>query len=341
MGGQEHHPGPGRESKDPINDVAGGLTDDRDPGFRAERLADMRVEEPEVIVDFGGGGDDGARARARAALLDGDGGGEPLQVVHLGFLHLVQKLPRIGRERFDVFALPFGIDGVEGEGRFAGTAQAGNDHQLIPRDSEREVLEVMFPRSANPDEVLAHGACGTVRLLHQGVVLFQAVSIRGILQDDRLDQGQQGLGQRALPNHREQADPVQDLTRIELALKMVSVVSLGLPAIVDGGQRHAGLVCVPDFDHRPSAIAIRFVAEVLGKKRIPPGAAPIIRRGSVKQRVSDLASVSNFSKNGTIWCRRSKPPAGGNLTEPSRTGKPAMAILQWAGKLEPPTMAAG
>ena len=50
---------------------------------------------------------------AGGLLLDGDGGGEPLDGVDVGLLHEPEELPRVGAQRLDVAALSLGEDGVE------------------------------------------------------------------------------------------------------------------------------------------------------------------------------------------------------------------------------------
>ena len=155
--GQQHDARARRQGEDSIHNVAGGLADDGHAGLRAIGLADVGVEQAQVVVNLGGGGDDGAGAGAGAALLDGDGGGKPLDEVHVRLLHLVEELPGVGREGLDVLALALGVNGVEGERGLARTAQAGDDHQLVARDVQREVLEVMLTRPADSDEFFAHG----------------------------------------------------------------------------------------------------------------------------------------------------------------------------------------
>ena len=154
---EQHDARLGRQREDFVHDVAGGLGDDGHAGVRAMRFADVRVEQAEVIVNLGGGGDDGARAGAGTALFDGDGRRKALDEVHLRLLHLVEELPGVGGEALDVFALALGVDGVEGERRFAAAAQAGDDHQLVARDVQREIFQVMLTRPADADEFLAHG----------------------------------------------------------------------------------------------------------------------------------------------------------------------------------------
>ena len=118
----------------------------------------MRVEQAEVIVYFRGGRNDRTRAAAGAALLDGDGRGKSLDEIHVRLLQLIQELPGVGGERFHILALALGVDGVEGERGFSRSAQAGDDDQLVARDLEREVLEIVLTRAANLDEFFAHSS---------------------------------------------------------------------------------------------------------------------------------------------------------------------------------------
>src|SRR5204863_6476357 len=93
---------------------------------------------------------------SRTALFNRNSGGKALDVVHVRLLHLVEELPRIGGEGFHVFPLAFGEDGVEGQRRFARTAQTGEYHQLVAGNVQREVFEIMLTRAADPDEFLCH-----------------------------------------------------------------------------------------------------------------------------------------------------------------------------------------
>src|SRR2546421_435833 len=100
---------------DGVDDLGGGLCGD---GFAADPAvggAGAGEEYAQVVVDFGGGGDGGAWVAGALALFDGDGGGQAFNVVAVGFLDLVEELAGIGGEGLDVFALSFGVDGIEGE----------------------------------------------------------------------------------------------------------------------------------------------------------------------------------------------------------------------------------
>ena len=134
------------------------------------------VEQAEVVVDFGDGADGGAGAAGGGLLLDGDGGGEAVDGVDVGALHLVEELAGVGGEGFDVAALAFGVDGVEGERGFAGAGEAGDDGEGVARDADVDVAQVVLARSADGDVCDAHGRCGpgcfegqVSRIRHSGV----------------------------------------------------------------------------------------------------------------------------------------------------------------------------
>ena len=112
-------------------------------------------EDPQVVIDFGGGGHGGARVAGGAALLDGDGGRETLDVLHVRLIHEFQELPGVGREGLDIAPLALGVKDVEGQGGFAGAADAGDDDKAVPGQLHVDVLEIVFPGA--PDNDLAGG----------------------------------------------------------------------------------------------------------------------------------------------------------------------------------------
>ena len=116
-------------------------------------LPDVRVQQTQIIVNLRRGGDGRARVHAGTALLDGDGRRKALDVIHVRLLHLVEELPRVSGEDLDVFALALGVNRVKRERRLARPAQAGDDDQLVARDFEREIFEIMLPRAADADEI--------------------------------------------------------------------------------------------------------------------------------------------------------------------------------------------
>lgn len=150
-GGDEDNFALGRESEDGVGDFLSGQAADDFAGFGIVRGADGGVENPQVIVDFGGGGDGRTWSGGGGALLDGDGGGEAFDKVHVGAFQAVEKLAGVGGKAFDVFALAFGVEGVEGEGRFAGAAGAGEDDKPMTRDDDVDVFEIVLARAFDAD----------------------------------------------------------------------------------------------------------------------------------------------------------------------------------------------
>ncbi len=122
---------PFRERHHLINHLRNGLGSDLLAALVTVWLADPGKKEAKIIVDLGDRADGGAGIFAGRLLLDGDGRGQPFDRLHIRLVHLLQELAGIGGKRLHVAALPLGIDGVEGQGRLAGTGNTGDDHQLI------------------------------------------------------------------------------------------------------------------------------------------------------------------------------------------------------------------
>ena len=134
-------------------DLIDGVALDARAAVRAEGAPDARPEEAQEVVALGGGGDGGARVARGVLLADGDGGSDAVDLVDVGLLHALQELARVGGQRFDVAALAFGVDGVEGERGFAGAGHTGDDGELVVRNRERDVFEIVDPRAADHDVV--------------------------------------------------------------------------------------------------------------------------------------------------------------------------------------------
>ena len=150
-GRHDHYAIVGRERHDALHDLLGRLARNRLAAIRAMGHADRRVEQAQVIVDLGDGADGGARTAAGGFLFDGDRGAEAVDRVDVGALHLVEKLARVGRKRFDVAPLAFGVNRIESERGFAGAAEPRNDRQGIARNFDVNILQVVLARAAHRD----------------------------------------------------------------------------------------------------------------------------------------------------------------------------------------------
>ena len=115
--------------------------------------AGPREQQAQVVVDLGDRAHGRARVVAGRLLLDRDRRRQAFDHVDVGLLHQLQELPRVGRQRLDIAALPFGIQGIEGERRFSRPRQPGDHHQAIARQVQRDVLEIVRACTANADFV--------------------------------------------------------------------------------------------------------------------------------------------------------------------------------------------
>ena len=141
----------GSQRQHVLQDLLGGLPRDLVAAQRAVRHADRGVQQPQVVVDFGDGADRRARAAAGGLLLDRNGRAQPVDGIHIGPLHLVQELARVGRKRFDVAPLPFRVDRVEGQRGFARSAQPGDHGKAVARNFDVDVLQIVLARAVHRD----------------------------------------------------------------------------------------------------------------------------------------------------------------------------------------------
>ena len=99
-----------------VYDLLGRLAANLPAALRTVGRSHRAVEHPEVVVNLGDRRDDRPWVAARRVLLDGYRGAEAFDLVDLGLAQAVEELPGVGRQRFDVTALPFGVERVERKG---------------------------------------------------------------------------------------------------------------------------------------------------------------------------------------------------------------------------------
>ena len=138
-----------------VDDLLGRLPLDRGAAGGAVRPAGAGVEQAEVVVDLGDGADRGARVLRGGLLVDRHRGRQPLDEVDVGLVHLAEELAGVRRQRLDVPALTLGEDGVERQRGLPGAGESGEHDQGVPREVQRDVLEVVLP-GASDDELVRH-----------------------------------------------------------------------------------------------------------------------------------------------------------------------------------------
>ena len=88
-------------------------------------------------MDFRNRTHGGTRIVAGGFLLDGNGGRQAFDQIDVGFVHHLQKLPRIGAAR-----------------------QPRDHHQLVARNVQINVFQIMRARAADADGVVVAGVLG-------------------------------------------------------------------------------------------------------------------------------------------------------------------------------------
>ncbi len=153
VGRVEHQLAARRQLHDAVDHLLHGLRPDRRAAIGAVRHADRGVEQAQVVVDLGHRAHRRARVLGHRLLLDRDRRRQAVDRVDVGLLHLLQELPRVGRERLDVAPLALGEESVEGERRLAGAGDAGDHDELAAGDLEVEILQIVLAGAANGNRI--------------------------------------------------------------------------------------------------------------------------------------------------------------------------------------------
>ena len=117
--------------------------------FRAAGCACTGKQQPQIIVNFSHSAHSGTRVVAGGFLFNGNGGGQPLDQIHIGFFHQLQELAGVCRQTFHVTALAFGIQSVECQAGFARARQPGQHHKRVAGQVERNVFQVVGSSATN------------------------------------------------------------------------------------------------------------------------------------------------------------------------------------------------
>ena len=155
---RSHHldPGPLRQRQHLIDDLVNGLLADLPAAVGAVRRTRSGPQQTEIVVDLRHGAHGGPGVLAGGFLVDGNGGAETLDIVHIRLVHLPQKHPGVGGEAFHIPPLSLGINGVEGQRGLAAAGHAGDHHQLVPRDGDVNIFQIVGP-CAFDNDVFLHG----------------------------------------------------------------------------------------------------------------------------------------------------------------------------------------
>jgi hypothetical protein len=85
-------------------------------------------------------------------LLQGHRRRQAVDGIHIGHANLVDQAPGIGRDRFEIAPLGFGIQRGERQRGLARTGHAGEHHQGIAGNIDIDVLQVVLAGATDADE---------------------------------------------------------------------------------------------------------------------------------------------------------------------------------------------
>ena len=148
---QNHQPGAFGQAEDRLDDLLGRLLLDRGAATWAMRVAQPGEHEPQKIVNLGHRRDGASWVVDPVVLLDAQRRRQGVDGVHVGPLHLLQKLPGIDGKAFDVLPLAFGMKRVDGQRALARPAWPGQRDQAVVWNVEIDILEIVLSRPADAD----------------------------------------------------------------------------------------------------------------------------------------------------------------------------------------------
>ena len=112
----------------------------------------VRPQDLHVVAELRHRADGGPRRTNAVALLDGDRRRDAFDAIHARLVHPIKKLARVGGKGLDVTALAFRKERVECQGTLAAATDARQDHQLIARDIDIQVLQIMRASPTHYDD---------------------------------------------------------------------------------------------------------------------------------------------------------------------------------------------
>ena len=117
---------------------------DRDAAVRAVLQPELHEQETQEVIELGERRDRALAAAAARALLDRDRRRNAVDRVDVGAARGLDELTRIGVQRLEISALALGEQDVERDGTLAAAADAGDHGELVARDREIDVAQVVL-----------------------------------------------------------------------------------------------------------------------------------------------------------------------------------------------------
>ena len=120
------------------------------------KLSQTCIEKLHIVGDLGHGSNCGAGCPNRVFPVDGNGRWDTFDAIHHRTIHALHELPRVGREGLHVSSLSFGVECVECQGGFPGSAYARYRHEPMQWNLHIEIFEIVLARTYDLDGLLVH-----------------------------------------------------------------------------------------------------------------------------------------------------------------------------------------
>ena len=118
--------------------------------------AKFHKQQTQEMPNLGGGADRGLAPASAQTLLDGDRGWDAIDRVHLGPTCGLHDAAGISVQAFQVTALAFVEQNIEGQGGFTRTADTGDHVELATRDVHAQAFQVVLFGVDDADVVVQH-----------------------------------------------------------------------------------------------------------------------------------------------------------------------------------------
>ena len=132
---------------------------DRALALRAILRAEPGKEQAHEMINFRDRRHRAFAPAARLALLNADGGGNAGDQIDFGPGQLLDELTGIDIHRIQETPLPLGKKKIKRQCALPRTAHPGDDDELIARNGQGNILEIVLARAMNGDDFLLDCRC--------------------------------------------------------------------------------------------------------------------------------------------------------------------------------------
>ena len=140
-----------------IKNAAAALSRQRLAAVHTVLHADLGVQQPQIVRDFGHRGHRRVPPAPAHALFNGDRRRNARQQIDIRFGQDLDELAGVGRQAVDIAPLALGIHNVKHQRGLARPGQPGDHDHLIPGNIERDILEVMLLGADHTDRRVGAG----------------------------------------------------------------------------------------------------------------------------------------------------------------------------------------